>query len=214
MSDIQTHLRKLGRINKGDDVRSVARSDRINAMQELIKSLLRGDQFVTNRNTIRKRTSEGLTQLDVNRASSRFPATTPFPWEITIENNSDGQAYVAVYPGTINNLLPTNIFLKDLFINITGTYFVVLHVDTDGNKPTLSFLQIRTEPPQGLGWDQNIPPLQFDLLLGLVVDSVPFQLVSDLLLADPIAGAKTLRDPLIPGEPYYDINYSWLISHI
>lgn len=104
MSDIRNHLQRLGRINKGDDPRTVASSDRINAMQEIIKSMLRGDHVSTNRNHLRKRTGDGLFQLTSARAP-RFASQDEKSLQLYDASDTDGLK-VGITFGTVAGLVP------------------------------------------------------------------------------------------------------------
>jgi hypothetical protein len=134
---------------------------------------------------------------------------TGFPWEITIENGP----VVRVAPGTINNLLPANIF-NVFAINEFGTFFVILDVFTDGTNITLAQIDIEEEPPTPTPYTLNVAPGEFEVLLGIVVDQEPFQLVDSILSANPKAGLQTLAVDPEPGRPYYDINWTWEVLGI
>ena len=207
MSDIQTHLRKLGRINKGDDVRSVARSDRINAMQELIKSMLRGDNIVTDRNVIKKRSSEGLMALTTSPAPRSFGTRGPF--EIILQENGQYQ----ITPGTVNDIIPENIFTL-LPYDIGATTYAVLHVFTDNYAPTRITIESRTAPPDPPGHLVNVAPEEFYVIIGIVAYGLVYQVVNYNINATPIVVIQTLTETPEPGRPYYDLNYSWRVASV
>ena len=63
---LTSNLKKLVAVRKGDNVRRVASSDRINAIQETLKALVRGDNVVAGEN-LRKKKGEGFFILSGNR---------------------------------------------------------------------------------------------------------------------------------------------------
>lgn len=82
--DINGALKSLKRLKKGDRVASAASSDRLNAIQDIIRALVRGDNVVTDGKTIRKQTSEGHFVLTGNNTARAFGGTgeVEFPFEV------------------------------------------------------------------------------------------------------------------------------------
>lgn len=131
----------------------------------------------------------------------------PFPWAIRF-NGTD--MTVSVGPGTINSTLPSNIF-ENLTVNQFGTFYVTLDCNTDGDSITDATIDATPTPPDPIGSGTNAAPDSFSVLLGLVVDGHVFQLIDYLLSANPLATIQTLKESLIPGEPYYDTQYTWSV---
>lgn len=91
MSAINLHLQKLTRVSKGDDVRAVARADRIHAIQEIIKALVRGENITSDRNNLRKRVGPGFVSLnfDPERRTAGSSGKESFPFQIISRTDPD-----------------------------------------------------------------------------------------------------------------------------
>jgi len=144
-------------------------------------------------------------------------AERAFPWEITVVNLGTSEApdyRVKVAPGTINQIIPSNMF-SDWAIAATGTYYVTLDCTSDGVSLTNAVIDGNSDvPPDPIDYDLNVAPENVSLLLGVIVDTIPFQLIMNVLEATTLAGVQALRSPLVPGEPYYDTYYTWEIASL
>jgi hypothetical protein len=131
-----------------------------------------------------------------------------FPFEISVATDEVGP-YATLRPGTINNFLPTNMF--DLFdIEETGTFYVTLDIDTDGDSITGAEINVDSELPDSLGESAiGVAPDYFQILIGIIVDKKPFNVLLGSIYAYPQETIQTLKYTAEPGTPYYDINYTW-----
>jgi hypothetical protein len=210
---LQEHLDKLIPVKKGDSTRKVASSERVNAIQEAIKAMARGDHIRTGKN-LRRKTGSGFVMLTADDQGGGGGGEGDFPWQISVEEDppaGSGVWSVHVKPGTINNILPSNIF--DSFeISETGTFYVVLDVTTDGDSPTDASLDAVSSPPEGIGSSMGVAPDSFSILLGVVVDKVPFQLINTLINVQPQLTILSLSATPTPGQPFFDLNYTWQIN--
>jgi len=203
-----TEQHKLRRTNSGDDIRDTARSGRINALQSLSNSFMNGEAYSPASNTGVYRTiGPGFVVHRTRRPRIFGGGTFHFPWEITIKS-AQGTYYITIRPGTVNNMLPSNMF-QNLGISGVGTIYVIVHVLTDGQKPTNLLIDIATQPPQAPGVNPWVPPQSFDILLGVIVNVKVFQIISDPLNCQPRLVNQTLRDNPQPGQPYLQNNYTW-----
>lgn len=217
---ITGNLKKLTAVKKGDSVLQVASAERINAIQETLKAMARGENVVAGVN-IRKTLGEGFFILSGQRGGrggGGGEATLHFPWEITVVNVSEDPETpdwrVKVKPGTINQIIPSNMF-SDWAVAATGTYYVTLDCTSDGDTITDVIIDGNSDiPPDLIGSEENAAPADLSILLGLVVDHVPFQLISDCLDAQTQLTILTLKDTPIAGEPFFDLNYTWKVTAI
>lgn len=198
---------KLVRVQPGDNLRSVSRASRVNALQNVSKSHVSGDQYV--------RTSGLLRAIGPGWVVNRKPRTVfksgtvgTFPWRITVD--TDG--YVHVRPGTLNGMLPGNIFNPLGPLAGIGTVYVVLSVFTDGVQPTSALLELRNSPPEPPFHLVNIAPFSFEVLIGLTVNITPFNVVDGLLQAEPVNVLQTTIASPSPGQTPWELHWSWGVT--
>jgi hypothetical protein len=211
---LNEYLSKLTPVKKGDSIRKVASSERMNAIQASIFALSKGDNVIAGDN-LRKKTFTNSVMLSADSGGRGGGAAVDhFPWEISVEEDpppGSGTWSVHIRPGTISGILPSNMF--DTFqIFETGTFYVVLDVTTDGDTPTDASLDVVTFQPAPIGSGENLAPVDFSILLGLVVDKVPFQIINYNFQVFPQETTDTLRTSPVPGEPFYDKNYTWVVQ--
>lgn len=151
----------------------------------------------------------GFDLTDIRRKGA--PPVQSFPWQITA-SSQNGQIIVKVKPGTINGLLPSNMF-DTWTVGATGTTYVTLDCTTDGYNITDAEVDGNsTVPPDPFTSELNLLPFEFSILLGVIVDRRVFQTTENLLEATAKAGLQVLKDDPQPGEPYYDTYWTWMIS--
>lgn len=203
-------LQNMTPVGRGDSVYQVANADRINNLQDAIHLITQGEHIIAG-NNVRKTSGQGYVMLTAE-PKSRISGggDEPFPWQISILEDPPGSGnfFAKVRPGTINNALPTNMFIA-ISVDATGTFYVVLDVNTDGAQVTNASWDIDPGPPDPFETGLNIAPDSFSVLLGVIVDLRVFQVVSKLLYAAPYVTIQSLRASPAPGEPYFDNNYSW-----
>lgn len=147
---------------------------------------------------------------------------TFFPFEIltTFDPDNPDDIYLYLYPGTVNQLLPTNIFDSVL---INATKYVVLTCQSDGYSITSSVWSLENSTPTPQTATADIPPSTFIVTIGYVVYTAPvspatkgtvkiYQLIDNILLANPLEWTRASRpDPTPFGLPYV-IYYYWNIT--
>lgn len=208
---IQENLKKISAVKKGQSVLGVASSERMNAIQELLQALVRGDNVVTGVN-LRKTLGPGYFILSGEAGGGRGGGPGAFPWEITTTFDPDAvQNSVHVRPGTINSFLPTNMF-DEFDIEPTGTYYVTLDCTTDGTSVTDASIDVVNTAPDPIGEDIGAAPDFFQVLLGVIVDLRIYQLIDYVLFAFPVRTLYSLTEDPEPGQPYYDLHYTWQIN--
>lgn len=209
--NIVENLKKLEAVRKGQNVLGVASSERINAIQELLQALVRGDNVFTGVN-LRKTLGPGYFILSGEAGGGRRSGPGSFPWEIsTTRDPETEQDSVHVGPGTINSFVPTNMF-SSFDIAATGTYYVALGCDTDGTVVTNATITVTGTAPDPIDEDIGAAPDFFAVLLGLIVDLNIYQLIDYVLFAFPVRTIYSLSAAPEPGQPYYDLHYTWQIN--
>lgn len=205
-------LKSLTPVGRGDSVYAVASADRINNIQNAIRLLVRGDNIVSGVN-IRKKSSDGYVILSSEPRAAQVGGGG-FPFQISVEPvpGSPGSFKGVLSPGTINNIIPSNMFEKIDIGDGSGTHYVGLDVDTDGDTVTAVAWAIDPTPPDPIGSSLIVAPPDFTVLIGVIVDRAVFQIITSLLNATPQLTIMTMADTPVPGQPFYEPNYTWSIQ--
>lgn len=195
-------------VYSGDNVRAVARASRVDGLQNISLSQVAGDQYARTTGLLRAVGPGWVVNRQGRKILKGGRARRTFPWQISI----DGNGFIHVKPGTINGLLPVNIFAT-LGPTGQGTIgYVALQCFTDGVTPTDAQLYFSTSVPPPPAHAINVTPFEFQVLIGCTVDLAPLNVVDGLLWANPKIAIQTLKPQPIPGAPYYDNNYTWEIT--
>lgn len=200
---------KLVRVQPGDNLRSVSRASRVNALQSVSKSHVSGDQYARTSGLLRA-IGPGWVVNRGRRLPIHGTGVGNFPWKISTGSDDIG-TFISVRPGTINNMLPTNMFEKQ-YVALFGTLYVTVHVYTDGEKPTDARIEILTIPPGAPNSNIWIAPYEFQVLLGVTVERAVFQIIDSALSAQPKITIQSLVDNPQPGRPYTDYHYTWNVT--
>lgn len=103
MEEITQLLNELTPVQAGDNVLSVARASRINAMQDLLRAIARGDNIIEGKG-IRISTEPGGVIIEGRARSQTGESLPDHPWKPYVVDGLD----VKLIPGTVNNRLPGN----------------------------------------------------------------------------------------------------------
>jgi len=146
------------------------------------------------------------------------PATLhPFQIFSTQDPESDPENpnyLVTVRPGTLNTLLPTNLFdgdeLTKFPLSANTLKHVVLTGTSDGQQFNSCQLSLETQAPPA---QEPVPfglPQTVKFLVGVVYNSSVFQIISDNMnLAGTQQYVADKETPLQPGELPYTIYFVW-----
>jgi hypothetical protein len=121
---------------------------------------------------------------------------------------------VTVRPGTLNTLLPTNLFdgdeLTKFPLSANALKHVVLTGTSDGQQFNSCQLSLETQAPPA---QEPVPfglPQTVKFLVGVVYNSSVFQIISDNMnLAGTQQYVADKETPLQPGELPYSIYFVW-----
>jgi hypothetical protein len=150
LSDI---LRELKDVKAGDDVADVASSTRINAIQEAIRCLVRGDNINTGPNVLKK-TQAGFVTLSGQPSGRRGggrPIDLAFaftPTSIVNEANETVNG-VLIRDGKINGEFPSGMGFGDYILWMSTSYMDIwagITFDTDTLEITSRWLDSGTFP--------------------------------------------------------------------
>lgn len=141
------------------------------------------------------------------------------PWQITV-SKINGVWYVSVRPGSVNSLVPWNIFTPIPISN--GTWYVKIKCDTDGKTPNYITVMVNNSATESaLTVAENVaPPIFFDVL-GIVVQSTSatgsvsnqiFQIRNTNLTATPTIRSLVSRTPPNVGDEPFVRWYQWQLA--
>lgn len=132
------------------------------------------------------------------------------PFDVML--GSDGGAPSAtIVPGTVNGILPSNMF--DTFdLDATSTWYFKAGATTDGTQVTAVEIYVDNSPP-----DVQVPvpqalPASFDKLFAMSVAGKVFRMIPDgsiTVAAQPLFTAD--RTSWAPGKPMTQTWYSWAV---
>jgi len=192
-------------------------ADRLNTiLQEIKRNKPKGEKGITVRQD-GTGTYIGLA-ASLPRGGTSAPATThPFQIISSQDPDSDPESpsyLVTVRPGSLNALLPTNLFddsvLSELSLPADTLQHVILTGESDGQQFLSCELSLQSQAPTpqepvAFGLPQTV---QF--LLGVVYNSFVYQLISDNIT---VAGKQQYvvekEQPLDVGELPYSVYFVW-----
>ena len=147
------------------------------------------------------------------------PATETHPFQITSrqdpESDPEDPTYlVTIRPGTINALLPTDIFdgtaLNEFTLAADTLSYVVLSATSDGEQITSATVSLESSPPTAQTPAVFGLPASADFLLGAVFNTSVYQVIStNLSLTGKQQYIASKDAPAEPGELPYEIYYVW-----
>lgn len=165
----------------------------------------------------------GGTLLPAGQGGTSSPAINT-PFQIFATKNLtgmpptwDGTYNVTLWPGSVNQLLPTNIFAK-INQTITSTQYVVLTCLSDGYVVTSSTWSLMSSQPTTPDATADIPPSIFYITLGVIFyNSTPntisiFQIWFDNPSCTPFIWTTTSRTGAGPYELAYVNYYNWNVA--
>lgn len=202
------------RVRKGEPVTAESFNRLVDAINE--RTPLRG--------TLRfKTTPRGFIPIADPIAASKpgAAAVVHFPWEITVDGNADDGYVAHVQPGTVNSLVPENIFEE--FDVSTGDYYVKLGCDTDGKTVTSIEVIVDNTPPDVMAAEENAAPSSFDDVIGMIRGELSeddpdttvfrvFQIRRTNLTATPIIAFIASQTPEDPGDEPFVRWFKWNLT--
>jgi hypothetical protein len=132
-----------------------------------------------------------------------------YPFAINLKGGTGGSMKATVSPGTLNNIIPTNLF-TDFPVAATGMVYFWLDVTTDGKKATsMTIATGATLPTTGNEATENTAPADFSVPIGIVKDGKVLQIVQTNLSALPKVAMVIPRTPPSMGEEPYTRWWAW-----
>jgi hypothetical protein len=183
-------------------------ADKLNAiLAEIRKNRPRGERGITVRQ------AGDATYIGLAAAFKGGGAAERHPFQISASIDAEQNVTLTVDPGTLNSLLPSNIFngpgLRE-FSGGSGLQYVVLTGTSDGQQFTSCALSVESEAvapqtPTVFGL-----PTTAAFLLGVVYEGSVFQVQkTNLLVTGKQQYVKEKSSPAAPGTLPYEIYYVW-----
>jgi hypothetical protein len=137
---------------------------------------------------------------------------TRYPFDITLTDAGGGDSTATIWPGTINQLLPSN-YLTGVTVSNTGTHFLVLDCTASDGEITAAPLAIETGAPPAITPTQGTPPVAFQVLIGIIIDGVAYKVWGNgNMTASAAESFRVDKGSPVPGSLPYDVFYTWEFS--
>ena len=152
---------------------------------------------------------EWVMNLPTAAAAGAPAAPETFPWDLTLTEASSTQWHLSVRPGTLNGIVPGNMFTVATIPKDT-LYYVFLSVDSSQGQVTTVSLSANTAHPQFPLSTPDVPPGNFKHVIGMVTsDNATHNIAKSNLVATPVQAFVTDKANPGPNELPYRIHYSW-----
>lgn len=132
------------------------------------------------------------------------------PWAVSIvQSNIENKiARIKIAPGSINNVVPSNI-TQEFEVKTDGTvYYIYCSVESSNGSVQSCRIQVSSQAPSGFGLSELIPPTSFEVFIGSFCNGEYF-VTKDNISIQVYEVFKQSRGPNFPGDRPYDIYYSW-----
>jgi hypothetical protein len=160
--------------------------------------------------------SEVIT-VPVRLGAGSGAAASRFPWQVTVDGNATDGYFAHVRPGSINGLVPENIF--DSFLVGEGLSLAKLRIDTDGKAATGAEVVVSaTAVDPATQVAENVaPPALWDTLALIVgtagtggdVSFAVYQVRFTNLAITPVIALLATRTPTAPGDEPFTRWWKW-----
>jgi hypothetical protein len=151
---------------------------KINLYNNLLRALWRGDN-IKGSAPIRIK-QQGIYGVSINSDAQQTDATYPGknPLDIIVAPGSVTGTYLfSTYPGTVNGLIPTNMFTSSFGLNqqtVTGitagtAIYQNINVTTSAQQVTSATITYDTTPAPAIPVQASAPPTTFSYNIGIVI---------------------------------------------
>ncbi len=156
------------------------------------------------------------THISMPRPEPGTDAVIEHPFRIISRGspNNESQYLVSVHPGTINALLPSQIFdgsgLKKHTLSANTLRYVVLEANSDGQQINAASILLEAEAPEPQSPEIFGLPATAKFLLGIVYNSSVYQVVfTNISVTGKQQFIASKSSPAAAGELPYEIYYVW-----
>jgi hypothetical protein len=161
------------------------------------------------------------THISIKQTPGGGGTSTPatfHPFQITSfadpESNPESPSYlVTLRPGTINNLLPTNILddesLATFALPANNLQYVVLSCTAASNALTSCEIALESSPPSAQTPLAFALPTTYEVTLGIVYNTSVYQIVTTNLSVGSVQACITDKANPTPGSLPYNVFLQW-----
>lgn len=139
-------------------------------------------------------------------------STNPFDLKITLDV-PDSEILVKIIPGTVNGLLPSNVFatITEAYSAISPiTYYASVTCATDGKSITGVTWGLSTSAPTGQTPTAWAAPASFSYLFGIIVGTTLYRTIAkSSLVFSPTFVVSVPKSSISPNIIPYDNYYNW-----
>jgi len=128
---------------------------------------------------------------------TRSAATAPSPWAATVSGTT-----LTLLPGTINSVVPSNIF-AEFTITGSGIEFVVVTLSITSDSPNSALISIESTPPIPSLTTEGSVPAEAKDVVAIVNDGVVYQIRNTNIYAQSY---EVFRNP-VAAPVYGELNY-------
>ena len=155
-----------------------------------------------------KNSPGGASLVVGGKGGSSAPAAQQ-SFDVVMGSDENGTPTATIVPGTVNGILPSNIF--DTFtLDTTSVWYFKATATTDGKIVTAVELNVDSSPPDTQTPVPQAMPAAFDKLFAMVKDGKVFRMIPDGSIT---VGAQSLfvadRESWTPGKPMTETWYAW-----
>lgn len=135
----------------------------------------------------------------------------PFsPYEITIRQ-VDGEMDFYLIPGTVNNVVPTDMYTL-ITAQLIGTFFIQVDAITDGKQVTSADMNLTATPVGPPGVTTGAAPSAFSCSLYVIRDGLIMRCFGPgSVNAVPVEVSRVSKAAPAPFELNYDSLYTWAL---
>lgn len=172
---------------------------------------------------------EGIGMWIKGQVTEAFPPEdggNNHPWKIVglagigqPNANGDYSSYeFQVYPGTINNILPSNTFSDGIeFVKFTissgSMKYLILDVATDGKKINTATLKLESSVPTNAPpVAENVAPSKIVIPLAIIKGATAVQLRSSAIAATPVVAGTISKVPQNPNDEPFTRTWMWKVE--
>jgi len=188
-------------------------ADRLNTiLQEIKRNKPKGERGIT----VRQDGTGTYIGLAASLPRGIGGGTTVHPFQISSSTapESENQYVVTVRPGTLNNLMPTNLFeenaLRQFPIPSNELNYVILTGQTNASDQFVSCaLSVSETPPSAQEPTMFSLPVEAEFLLGVVYNGTAYNTITDSLLVSGVQQFTEQKTNPAAGALPYNIYYVW-----
>lgn len=214
--NLADNLRALSTVKSGDRIADVLTASRINAMQDVIRAVARGETIKGGVGVGKRTVAEGvLITVDVPPAQGPSVPAGPQPFDVSFTPIDSTTQYAHMRPGTMNGIIPDNHNFNIPQYKSGYVYYLKLVVTMSGTPLSVSNLTTSFDntAPTGIPTTAGGPPTSWSYLVGAVVEGVWYRTIGPgSLVAIPAESYRVSQSSPTPGTLPYTIYYTMDVS--